>query len=64
MVGEPNTFTRGRFDAFRGAIDATPLDRHPELLAAVKQLGTEKQRLVTGRKLRRLAGKLQAQAES
>ena len=37
MVGEPTTFTKGWFDAFPNAVDATPL------LAAARALKTEQE---------------------
>ncbi|HEX3290839.1 MAG TPA: hypothetical protein VHR46_05540 [Gaiella sp.] len=67
LVGAERGIVLGKksgIDSIRIALERlgldVPTDRHAELLAAVKRLGTQKQRLVTDTELRRLAKRVTA----
>jgi isopropylmalate/homocitrate/citramalate synthase len=67
LVGAERGIVLGKksgIDSIRIALERlgldVPADRHAELLAAVKRLGTQKQRLVTDTELRRLAKRVTA----
>ena len=62
MLGKKSGIDSIRIALERLGLDV-PAERHAELLAAVKRLGTKQQSLVTDRQFRRLANKTSGGAD-